>query len=1016
MHKGIGHKIKDFKPFLVKETAAKGNRVKPCNDFPEFRKEDIEQSIARRFEEQVRKYPDKVAVKMNSKMLTYDALNRQANRVSRVVLDNYDDRYRLNKNEKTRYTRQMLLPGWGIGSQERLKGAVAFVAGAGGSGSPLIMELALTGIGTIIVCDHDQVELSNLNRQALHDESRIGMNKALSAKITIRRINPNVNVIAYPQKITGENVVELVGDADIIFDNVDDMEAKFILSECAFFKRIPHIISSMIDLSSYAAIFHSPQTPCFHCLYDRNVLKEIEEIRGQFEDYKKIPNPVASPALFLSTGFVVNEAVKILLGFENPAYNRFFFFNQRASKDIVNSDGYRMITYPFNDFFKETCKEQGFDWDEGWSGKFVEELRIHRDPCCPLCGEKGNGKEQPLSIECKAPGEGKEVESIEIEDGDGDVAGTDCEVEGLQTAALLFGQNIAMIVAIMGVLKAGKVYVPLDATYPLERLEFMLEDSDSRLIVTDSDNFNLAVKLRDQVNKRIPIININELEIDKKISNPGTNPDIETHPGNAAYILYTSGSTGKPKGVIQNHRNVLHFARVYTNQLHLHPGDRLTLFSSYSFDAAKMDIYGALLNGAALYPFDIKQGKSFDRLPLWLKDEKITVFHSIPTVYRYFTDMLTGSETFPSIRFIVLGGEAVYKKDVEKYKRHFPDDSIFINGLGPTESTVTLQYFINKETEITRESIPVGYPVDETGVFLINENGEEAQILQKGEIIFKSDYLALGYLNRREKTEEVFVKDPLTREGRVYRTGDLGRRLPDGSIEYVGRKDFQVKVRGYRIELGEIESRLDKIEGIKKGVVVCQQGRNDENYLVAYYVKSPGKEIDENDLVQGLKQSLPDYMIPNLFIKMEDFPLTPTGKIDRKKLSGTGALEVLPETEYAAPETEKEQLIAGLWMEVLKLDKVGINDNFFGLGGHSLNVIQLNSKLKEKLGMDIPIVIMFRYPTINALAQYLEKGEFNMMIDRREKRKQGKNRLGNMRNRKKGVNDGGNGAANSTRN
>jgi hypothetical protein len=384
------------------------------------------------------------------------------------------------------------------------------------------------------------------------------------------------------------------------------MEAKFILSECAVYKQIPHIISSMIDLSSYAAIFHSPKTPCFHCLYDRNVLKEIEEIKAQFENYKKNPNPVASPALFLSTGFVVNEAIKILLGFENPAYNQFFLFNQRASKDIVNFDGYRMITYPFSDHFKDICKSQGFDWDEGWSGRFVEELRIHRNPCCPLCGENSNRKERPLSIELKTPNEEKKVEAVEGAE------------EGLQTAALLFGQNIEMIVAIMGVLKAGKVYVPLDVTYPLERLEFMLEDSDSRLIVTDNDNFNLAVKLRDRVNKRIPIININELEIDKSIHNPGTNPDIRINPGNAAYILYTSGSTGKPKGVIQNHRNVLHFARVYTNQLHIHPGDRLTLFSSYSSDAAKMDIYGAFLNGATLYPFDIKQEQGFDRLSGWV--------------------------------------------------------------------------------------------------------------------------------------------------------------------------------------------------------------------------------------------------------------------------------------------------------------------------------------------------------------------------------------------------------------
>ncbi|UCH97791.1 MAG: amino acid adenylation domain-containing protein, partial [Candidatus Aminicenantes bacterium] len=819
-------------------------------------------------------------------------LNRYANRVARVVMEKYDDRYRLNENEKIRYNRQLMLHKWGIEEQEKLKSTTVFAAGAGGSGSPLIMQLALMGIGTIIVCDFDEVELSNLNRQLLHDESRIGINKALSAQMTVKRINPNVKVIPISQKLTRENVHELVGEAEIIFDNLDDLEAKFILSEYAVAHQVPHVISSMIDLNAYAAVFHSPPTPCFHCIHDRNLLEEIREIKARVKNYQETPNPVAPPPLFMSTGFAANEAVKILLGFENPAYNKYFFMNQRGTPDIVNSQGYRLITYTFTDHFKKISKRQGFDWDVGWGGKFFEELEIEPDPSCPVCGDaakKRNHRTEIAAIKEKEPVKPVEKAIIDNEPGEpGDKTAA---------AALLFGHDTHMIAGIMGTLKANKAYVPLDPSYPLQRLQFMLEDSGARVILTDNRNFNLAVKVRDNVNKRIPIINVNKIYHDERI--PGENLGLPIKPGNFAYILYTSGSTGAPKGVIQNHRNVLHFARVYTNALHIHPGDRLTLFSSYGFDAAKMDIFGALLNGAALYPYDIKQEESLDRLPDWLRNEGLTIFHSIPTVYRYFTDMLTQDESFPDIRFVVMGGEAVHKKDVDKYKHYFPDTCIFINGLGPTESTVTLQYFINKESEILKDSVPVGYPVDETGVFLINKAGEETRVYEVGEIVFKSDYLALGYLNHREKTDAVFVTDPLTGSGRVYRTGDLGRRLPDGTIEYVGRKDFQVKVRGYRIELAEIENKLDTIAGIKKSVVVCQQEPNGESYLAAFYIKNQGQTVDELYVIRELKASLPDYMIPNVFWRVEDFPLTATGKIDRKALAKWKKGFQEPEVPYA---------------------------------------------------------------------------------------------------------------------
>ncbi|MGD2085001.1 MAG: amino acid adenylation domain-containing protein [Candidatus Aminicenantes bacterium] len=550
-----------------------------------------------------------------------------------------------------------------------------------------------------------------------------------------------------------------------------------------------------------------------------------------------------------------------------------------------------------------------------------------------------------------------------------------------QAAALLFDHGIEMIIGLMGTVISGKTYVPLNPGYPLERLEYMLQNSEAAIIVTHSPYHRLAETLRNRVNKNIRLIDIDGID-----PNGSTiPPQVSIDPDQVAYVLYTSGSTGKPKGVMQNHKNVLHFARIYTNALHIHQEDRLTLFSSYSFDAAKMDIFGALLNGATLYPFDIKQEGNLYRLPQWLQKEKITIYHSIPTVYRYFTDLLTnktGKENsqaslFPHLRFIVLGGEPVYKNDVEIYKKYFNDDCIFINGLGPTESTVTLQYFIDKKTPLKQEAVPVGYPAAETEVFLLDEDDREAVVNAEGEIIYKSDYLSLGYLKMPEKTNAVFVTDPLTDQGRVYRSGDLGRRLEDGSIQYVGRKDFQVKVRGYRIELGEIESKLDCIQGIKKSVVVCRQNQENENRLIAYYQTDDGVVKDEYELVRQLKEYLPDYMIPAAFFRLESFPLTTTGKIDRRALlDHTEARKLnLNRVKYAAPRNKIEEKLVEIWAEVLghAQAKIGIDDNFFELGGHSLKAILLVSRIHKELHVKLSLAELFKSPFIRKLAQTINK-------------------------------------------
>jgi amino acid adenylation domain-containing protein len=421
---------------------------------------------------------------------------------------------------------------------------------------------------------------------------------------------------------------------------------------------------------------------------------------------------------------------------------------------------------------------------------------------------------------------------------------------GEERIALLFEHDAPMIAGMLGALQAGNTYVPLDPHHPTERLRQIVEHSEATAVLTNSKNLALARKL---TNDDVQLINIDVVDATApRIALPAIEPD------RLAYILYTSGSTGQPKGVMQNHRNVLHYIRVYTNNLHLNSGDRLTLLSSYCFDAAVMDIYGALLNGATLCPIDIKED-GLAGLSKRLIDEEITVYHSTPTVYRYFVNTLNGNTGFPGIRLIVLGGEEVKRTDVELYQKHFSGDCLFVNGLGPTEATVSLQNFIDKQTEVSSESVPVGFPVADTELLLLNEAGQPSEIF--GEIAIKSAHVAVGYWRNPEATAAVFssgtgvrgprrgspagVLDPpanraqdarATGSVRIYRTGDMGRRLPDGSIKFEGRKDLQIKIRDFRVELGEIESALAQHAHVSESVVVAKENGAGDKRLIAYVV------------------------------------------------------------------------------------------------------------------------------------------------------------------------------------
>lgn len=531
---------------------------------------------------------------------------------------------------------------------------------------------------------------------------------------------------------------------------------------------------------------------------------------------------------------------------------------------------------------------------------------------------------------------------------------------------LLFEHDFQMIVGIIAVLKSGNAYVPLDPTHPLDRIEYIISDSGGDIILTNNFNLNLAKSLVSNiVGKKVIIINLDNLK-EGNNKNLGLSIDI----AQPAYVLYTSGSTGKPNGVIQSHRNVMHFIQVYTKNLKITNLDKLTLFSTYGFDAAIMDIFGALLNGAVLCPYDIKKPGSLDVLAEWIEKEQISIFHSVPTLYRYFINGIDKKVLMNSVRFVVMGGEAVLINDVEAYKKYFSDSCVFINGLGPTESTVTIQYFIDKKTAINHTTVPVGYPVEHTRVYLLDKNNKEVKDGEIGEIVYKSDYLALGYLNQPEKTSAVFIDDPITKQGRVFKTGDLGRKTLNGPIEFLGRNDFQIKIRGYRIELNEIESNLDKFPSINKSVVMPIICEGNEPEVIAYYNTKNGKPVSSDVLRQALLKKLPIYMLPAYYYHLDNLPLTATGKIDRKFILDTFKPNLAREVDIK-PRNKVERIIGKIWGKLLNIDNCSVKAEFGKVGGNSLLVTSLVLELKNKFKIDIAINDIINLSTIEMQAEYI---------------------------------------------
>jgi amino acid adenylation domain-containing protein/non-ribosomal peptide synthase protein (TIGR01720 family) len=531
---------------------------------------------------------------------------------------------------------------------------------------------------------------------------------------------------------------------------------------------------------------------------------------------------------------------------------------------------------------------------------------------------------------------------------------------------LCLERGLGLIVAVLGVLKAGAAYLPLDPSYPEARLAAMIEDSGAPLIITDD---GLASRLPPMA----ALDPARRLSLDGEAAAlaamPGEAPDPVAGPESLAYVIYTSGSTGRPKGVMVEHRSLVNRIEWMQAAYPIGPGDRVLQKTPYSFDVSVWELVWPLATGATMVFARPEGHKDPAYLYRLIQDAGITVLHFVPSMLQAFLEQ-PGIDRLASLRLLFCSGEALPTALTSRLLAALPDLGLH-NLYGPTEAAVDVSFHACTAADEERHgpTTPIGRPVWNTTLEVLDAQRRRLPVGVPGELYLGGVQLARGYLNRADLTAERFVANPFG-PGRLYRTGDLVRRQPDGAIAYLGRTDFQVKIRGVRIEPGEIEAALDRLPGIRHSVVLARDHRGDRQ-LVAYYAADTA--LDPVLLRRALADTLPDAMVPAAFVQLTDLPLTSSGKVDRNALP-----EPERDSPVAAPvepRSAMEQRIAEIWREILGLAVVGTHDGFFELGGTSLMAMRVQARLRETLGIDIPVVALFAHPTVASLAGHLDHND-----------------------------------------
>lgn len=524
-------------------------------------------------------------------------------------------------------------------------------------------------------------------------------------------------------------------------------------------------------------------------------------------------------------------------------------------------------------------------------------------------------------------------------------------------------RSIEMIVAFLAVLKTGAAYMPIDPSYPEARRNLMLDDAGRGVLLTNS---SLLPSFQSAEPTRI----VTAEDEPAAVSDREENPQQVAGPTNLAYVMYTSGSTGRPKGVMVEHRGIVRLVRD-TNYCRFGPNETFLQFAPPSFDASTFEIWGALLNGGRLVLMP-RETSSLEDLLRAVRQYGVTTLWLTAGLFHLMVDEHPGG--LRSLRQLLAGGDVLSARHSRIFLEHAPETTL-INGYGPTENTTFTCCHIIRAGDSIPESIPIGKPVSNTRVYILDQDMNPVRAGEIGELYAGGDGLARGYLNASEPNSSKFLNDPFGDQPkqRMYRTGDLARWRSDGSIDYLGRLDDQVKILGHRIEPAEIESAILRQGQVKQACVVARI-ENGSKRLVAYFVPVSSAVTPER-LRDFIASQLPQHMVPAFFVSLPFLPLSQHGKVDRAALA---ELDVMSKSEPAAksvPKSDLERTLAQLWQRILKVPEVGLDQNFFDLGGDSLLLVAVHSNLQKSLQMQIPVTDLFEFPTIRKLAQHLTRTE-----------------------------------------
>ena len=537
--------------------------------------------------------------------------------------------------------------------------------------------------------------------------------------------------------------------------------------------------------------------------------------------------------------------------------------------------------------------------------------------------------------------------------------------------AICLERSLEMVIGLLGTLKAGGVYVPLDPAYPKERLAAMLEDTQAPVLLTQQ---RVMAELIEEggasrssiANSRTQVVCL-DTEWETIARESEENAVSSATARNAAYVIYTSGSTGQPKGVVVEHRGLSNTLTWLTDILELSAEDRCLLKTPITFDAAGREIFPTLIAGASLVIAEANGHRDSRYLAEIIRNQRVSIFHCVPSLLRLLMEepALDGAV---ALRAVMCGGEASPPQVVMRFQRR--SGAKLYNVYGPTEAIIDSTYWLCDGVE-AHSTIPIGRPIPNARMYILDEALRPLPLGVPGNLYIGGVGLARGYLNRPELTAEKFVPNPFSEEpgARLYKTGDLARYLPDGNIEFLGRVDHQVKIRGFRIELGEIEAALDHHPAVREAVVLAPEDAPGERRLVAYVVADREPLPTTTDLRSFLKEKLPEHMVPALFVLLDALPLMPNGKVDRGALPAPDRTRPELDKAFVAPRTPTEELLSEIWAQVLDIERVGIYDNFFDLGGHSLLATQVVSRIREAFQVELPLRRIFEVPTVAGLAE-----------------------------------------------